>query len=213
MDICFSVNVTIFSTDKFISPFICLLTASQNFSLIIIIWLFNLQRAEDCLLAVLRICDKMLKFFSASSFGLGPECMREDMRLLFLFILLLYNALLFLLHLFHPVTLISLPERFCWGAGILGKTCRQILKVKITLMIQENSRGTTLSKEIRALFSLKCSSIWTSLSQEGLICPSYLLFPDSKWAPYVSQNIFPILLVTQYSSSFGMNRVRVLLKI
>ena len=49
----------------------------------------------------------MLKFFSTSLFGIGPESMREEMRLLFFSASSSYNALLFLLLLFHPATLSS----------------------------------------------------------------------------------------------------------
>ena len=151
------------STDKFISPFICLLKASQNISLIIIIWFFNLQRAADCLLAILRICDKMLIFSYQVIWYRSRKHVRGD-------------EASFSFHCPPPITpsssssisstlpLSHLPTQEillgCWN--IWGRLV-DTFEAKNHSHDSRDFSGHTLSKEIRSLYSLKCSSIWTSL--------------------------------------------------
>ena len=111
--------------------------------------------------------------------------------------------------------LISLAAGFCLGARILGRFVDRSEGKNYTAVICKTGEfsGHGLSKGIMALHSLEDATIWTPVSEEILIWPSYLLFPDSKPAPYACQNIFLSLTVTKYSSSFGMSLVRGLLKI
>lgn len=135
------------STDKFISPFICLLKASQNISLIIIIWFFNLQRAADCLLAILRICDKMLIFSYQVIWYRSRKHVRGD-------------EASFSFHCPPPITPSSsssisstlplshlLTQEILLGCWNIGEDLQTHLKLKITLMIRETSRGILCLKK------------------------------------------------------------------
>lgn len=154
-------------------------------------------------------CSRFVIKYSRKSrqpFGRGPESIREETELPFLFLLLSPP----------PPSLSARPSSpFSWRVGgwdVGGQAGRQMWRYSHLILSVglENSRGSALSREVIASQSLKGLRIGASLTEERLV-RLYSLCSD--WASsWRLLHIFPNPR-DSHARSWGVNLVRDLLRV